>query len=63
MSKNATTLDNRFSFTVERCIDSPEWVWTLYCDDQDMADGYEATRQEAARKALQAYREFVEQLS
>lgn len=55
-------LDDRFDLTVERCIDSPEWVWTILCDGGVLCDGYEATKRDAERKARKAYREHLHEI-
>lgn len=61
-NRTETRLDNEHSFTVEWCIDSPEWAWTLLCYGQDERDGYAATEREAKAAAREAYRERMEWL-
>lgn len=56
---DAIRIDCRYSYRVDTCIDSDNYVWTLLCDGQDLADGYESTAEEAKQKAKQAYREHM----
>lgn len=58
--KDRTRLDDTFSFSVDLCDDDETWVWTLWHDNERYSDGYEPNKEEAAKKARQAWQEEKE---
>lgn len=56
-------LDENYYLTVERCIDSSEYVWTLRFgvdDNGAISDGYAATAREAEKAGRRAYYDHLE---
>jgi len=56
-------IDQSYSYTIESCYDSDEYVWTLNFDGFALADGYESTVKDAERKALMSHRDQEEYLA
>lgn len=52
----------RYRITVDTCIDSDEFVWTIFCDGNDLMDGYEASQEDAYKKARQALKEHLAEI-